>query len=36
MNFEIIDTDSVKYDIEDIQSIKDSKGKIVMGEKQYS
>ena len=30
MNFEIIDTDSVKYDIEDIQSIKDSKGKIVM------
>ena len=33
MNIEIIDTDSVKYDIEDIQSIKDSKGKIVMGEK---
>ena len=30
INFEIIDTDSVKYDIEDIQSIKDSKGKIAM------
>ena len=33
MNFEIIDTDSVNYDIKNIQSIKDSKGKIIMGRK---
>ena len=33
MNFEIIDTHIVKYDIEDIQSIKDIKGKIVIGGK---
>ena len=31
MNFKITDTDSVKYDIYDIKSIQDSKGKIIMG-----
>ena len=33
MNFEITDTDSVKYDIYDIKSIQDSKGKTIMGGK---
>ena len=33
MNFEITDTDSVKYDIYDIESIQDSKGNTIMGEK---
>ena len=33
MNFEITDTDSVKYDIYDIKSIHDSKRKTIMGEK---
>ena len=33
MNFEITDTDSVKYDIYDIKSIQDSKGKTMMGGK---
>ena len=31
MKFEITDTDSMKYDIYDIESIQDSKGKTVIG-----
>ena len=33
MNFKITGTDSVKYDIYDIKSIQDSKGKTIMGRK---
>ena len=33
MKFEITDTDSMKYDIYDIESIQDSKGKTVIGGK---
>ena len=33
MKLEITDTDSVKYDIYDIKSIQDSKGKTIMGGK---
>ena len=31
MKFEITDTDSVKYDIYDIENIQDSKGKTIIG-----
>ena len=36
MKLGITDTDSVKYDIYDIKSIQDSKGKTIMGGNQYS